>query len=308
MQTLSPAEMAKLFGCPVSEIHSACGELLQRVDLSYRLAEGAERDALLLDIVKRIDSHSLRVAGEGRQDEWERGWGENLKELIETNFDVKALVPKYIRPGEPVRLFRQLAIPAPRFIQDYTMVFRAWAFRKFLSEARTIYDFGCGPGSHLAYLASIFPNKRLVGLDWADASAKILKALASHYGWPIEGRRFDFFNPDPTLVFESGVAVMTYGALEQIGNRYEPFLNYLVDHKPVLCLHIEPLAELYDDTNLLDYFALRYHHQRKYLDGFLTTLRSLEASGKITIDAIHRHQFGTKFAETYSYVAWRPNC
>jgi hypothetical protein len=77
--------------------------------------------------------------------------------------------------------------------------------------------------------------------------------------------------------------------------------------KPGLCVHAEPISELYDAGNFVDYLSHRYHRQRGYLDGFLTMLYRLRDEGRITIDKVHRHQLGTKFCETYSYVVWHPN-
>ena len=305
---LSTSDLAQLFGGTEQEVKVAGGDILNQADFSYRVPMGIERDDILLDILKRLESRrTLPTAGESRQDDWERGWTENLNDLLVQNFDISALAPKYLRPGEPVRLLQQLAIPlAPNFVRDYTMLFRNWVFRRYLSDASAVYEFGCGPGAHIAYLAETFPKMRLFGLDWAEASVKILDALATRFDWPIHGRRFDFFNPDKTLQLEPGAAVVTFGALEQTGNRFGAFLDFLLKCKPTLCLHVEPLAELYDEKNLIDHLSLRYHQQRGYLDGFLTRLYQLQSEGKITIERVHRHYLGTKFAETYSYVVWRP--
>ena len=70
---------------------------------------------------------------------------------------------------------------------------------------------------------------------------------------------------------------------------------------------MEPLCELYDPDNLVDYVAYRYHKQRGYLDGYLTRLRQLEAEGRIEILKTQRVYFGNLYHEGYSFIAWRPN-
>ncbi len=302
---LTLAELASLFGGTEREVRDFCGDQLKYADLSYVFAVGEERDAILLQILKRLDAADLKVAGVARQDDWEKGWGENLKE-VEIGDDPHALVPKYFRSGQPIRLFSKLAKAAPNFVLDYTEVYRAWLFRKFLADAPVVYEFGCGTGTHLAYLAATFPDKTLMGLDWTEASGKILQMLAARNGWNLTGHRFDFFDPDKTLKLAPGAAVLTYGALEQVGERFTAFLDYLLEQKPALCLHVEPMNEFYDTADLIDYLGLRYHQRRGYLNGFLDMLRKLEAEGKIAIDKVHRHSFGGTYVETYSYVAWHP--
>jgi len=304
---LSVRDLAELFGGAEAEVAEAGTEILRHTRFSYRLPQGRERDGILLDILKRLDAGAMPVAGEARQGDWEKGWTENLDDLVASQFDIASLAPKYLRPGEPVRLRRELAVPTePHFVRDYTLLFRNWIFRKYLAEAPNVYEFGCGPGAHVAYLASLYPQKRIMGLDWAESSVKILKALAEHYRWNIDGRRFDFFKPDESLRIERDAAVVTFGALEQTGARHVQFMDWLIENPPALCLHVEPIAELYDEGNLIDYLSLRYHRQRGYLDGLLTYLQRRQDEGRITIEKVHRHELGTKFAETYSYIVWRP--
>jgi len=306
-QRLTLTDLAELFGGTEEEVAAAGQQILADTKFTYRWPQGAERDAILLDILKRLDGAAMPIAGEARQNDWEKGWSENLDDLIANKFDVGTLAPKYLRPGEPVRLRQNIALPLePQFTRDYTLLFRNWLLRKYLSQASAIYEFGCGPGAHLAYLAQTFPDKKLFGLDWAEASVKILKALAQHYGWNLDGQRFDFFNPDQSLQLAPGAAVLTFGALEQTGPRHVKFVDWLLERRPSICLHAEPIAELYDESNLVDYLSLRYHRQRGYLDGLLTYLYTLQEEGKIVIDKVHRHHLGTKFVETYSYVVWRP--
>jgi hypothetical protein len=69
---------------------------------------------------------------------------------------------------------------------------------------------------------------------------------------------------------------------------------------------MEPLLDLYDEANLVDYLAIRYHKKRGYLNGFLPALRDLAAKGRVEILDMRRFYFGSFYHEGYSYVAWRP--
>jgi len=69
---------------------------------------------------------------------------------------------------------------------------------------------------------------------------------------------------------------------------------------------MEPIEDLYDEENLLDYLALKYHRKRGYLSGYLPRLRMLEAEGKLKIMEVRRMHFGSIYQEGYSFVVWRP--
>ena len=304
--TLGPVELAGLFGGTPEQVAEWCASELTRFDLACRVLEGEDRDARILEALKRLDRAAVSAAGVGRQQDWEAGWSENLREFLQSN-DFDALVPKYIRPGEPIRLLGGYARPRdPWFVRNYTKTFRAWLTRRFLTGATALYEFGCGSCSHVAYLAGSNPGTPVFGFDWTAASGRIIEALAVRTGWPVAGGRFDFFAPDPTVSLRPGAAVLTFGALEQVGGDFQPFLDFLLAAGPARCVHVEGLEELYDDSRLLDGLALRYHRQRNYLSGFLTRLRALEAEGRIVLEQVHRHHFGTRFDDTFSYVVWRP--
>jgi hypothetical protein len=69
---------------------------------------------------------------------------------------------------------------------------------------------------------------------------------------------------------------------------------------------MEPLLDLYDQDNLVDYLAVRFHTFRGYLSGFLPRLRQLEAEKRIEILKVQRMNFGSLYHEGYSFVVWRP--
>ncbi|KAA0677909.1 class I SAM-dependent methyltransferase [Azospirillum brasilense] len=306
-KNLGVAELAELFGGSPDEVSRWCAPFLDAFDFRYTELAGAERDAMLLEAVKRLEPNAVSVAGQGRKPDWEAGWSENLTEFLAGGHQLDALVPKYIRPNEVVRLFGQYARPrAPHFIRNYTKTYRAWLAQRFFADAAAIYEFGCGPGSHVAYFAETFPEKPVVGLDWAAASVNIMEAIAGHYGWKVSGHRFDFFAPDHGIRLPEGTAVLTFGALEQVGTNHGPFLDYLLANKPLRCVHVEGINELYDEENLLDRLALRYHQQRNYLSNLLTRLQELEKAGRVVIESVHRQRFGTRFNDTFSHVVWRP--
>lgn len=301
------ADLALLFGTTAEEIEKSCGDLIGKLDLRYEKLPIQDRDRLILAILKKIDSPDLPAAGQSRKEDWEQGWSENLQDFIESGYDLKKLVPKYFKKNVPVRLNRDFVIPAdPDFVLNCTNVFRTWLFRKYLKEACSVYEFGCGPAAHLAFLAGIYPDKRYYGLDWAKASQEIIRRMAEQYGWRMEGIHFDFFLPDENLHLEKGSAVFTFGALEQLGGNHKPLLQFLLKESPEICINVECICELYNLNHLVDYLAYKYHQKRKYLIGYLPRLQELQKQGNIEIIKIHHQQFGNIYDDSHSYMIWRP--
>jgi hypothetical protein len=190
------------------------------------------------------------------------------------------------------------------FELNYYTVYRQFLFSTFLEPFDSIYEFGCGTGYNLAIMNSLFPGKRIMGLDWAESSVNIADALGTRLNAPISGQRFDYFQPDYDLEIPANSAVITLNSLEQIGGDYQAFLDFILAKKPALCINAEPILEMYDDNNLIDYLAIRYHKLRNYLCGYYGALKLLEAQGRIRIVSAQRVPVGNYFHEGYSFIVW----
>jgi transketolase len=300
-------DFARLFGTTIDDIPDDCRGLIAKTDFRYRKLSANERDKVLLDVLKKIDSGQLTVAGKEKKVTWEKGWSENLQNFLEKNYDINKLTPNYYRPSQVLRIYRNYAITFdPNFEFNFFKVFRLWLFRKYLEDSESVYEFGCGPGHNLVALAELYPEKKIHGLDWAVASRDLVNKIAEVYKYNITGHLFDMFSPDENLEIANNSAIMTIGALEQLGHDYESFLQYLLKKSPILCLNVEPFCELYDKNHLLDYIAIKYQEKRKYLVGYLNRLRQLESEGKIEILKTHRMFFGNLNYNGWSYVVWKP--
>ncbi len=296
-----------LFGTSVDDISEDCRELIAKRDWRYKILAGDERDRVLLNILKKIDSGQLSVAGRKKKPLWEKGWSENFQNFLEKKCDCNELTPKYYHFGQALRIYKSYAIPNdPNFEINFFEVFRLWLFRKYLRDAESVYEFGCGPGHNLVVLAQLYPEKKIHGLDWVNSSRKLVDKIAEVYKYNLKGHLFDMFSPDYSIEIADKSIIMTFGALEQLGNDYERFLQFLVKKAPMLCLHAEPFCELYDENNLLDYLAVRHHKSRNLLGNYIASLKELEAKGKIEIIKIHRMPFGSILQDGWSLVVWRP--
>tara|TARA_B100001093_G_C26455252_1_gene854051 strand:+ start:378 stop:764 length:387 start_codon:yes stop_codon:yes gene_type:complete len=90
------------------------------------------------------------------------------------------------------------------------------------------------------------------------ASQKIIGLLREKLGMNIFGHRFDLFAPDGDYQIKDNSGLLTVGALEQIGNSFTEFLDYVMEQKPSICVHMETTYELYDQDDLFDYLSAKY--------------------------------------------------
>lgn len=305
--TLKLADFANLFGTSVDDISKDCQKLISKFDFRYYKLYKKEQDETILDVLKQIDSNQFTKTSKRDKERWETGWTENFKGFVEKNYNLNQLTPKYYFKRKPLRLFGKYIMPLDiNFEINWYTVFRMWSFKKYLRDAGTIYEFGCGSGCNLPILAKLYPKKELHGLDWATVSRSIIKGMAKHYKWSMTGHFFDMRSPNENFKIKKNSAILTLGGLEQLGNHYKPFLEFILRKKPLICFHREPLIELYDPNVLVDYLALKYHKQRRYLGKFLSTLKKLESKNKIKIIKIKRIPFGSLNHEAYSFIVWQP--
>ena len=304
VQTITAAELQQLWGGTFSP------RLLRRIaelQLQYRPLSAAERDAALLRIINATFDPPV-AAGSHRLEQWEQGWAENLRAFIQTQ-NPDAIIPRYYGKHQIVRWRGDLVYPlTPAFEYHILALLVEWTLENFLTKTETICELGCGPGYQLLRSRLVFPDKPLVGLDWTQASQQLLQQLvASGVMANLRGQRFDFFAPDEQLPLGPGWGVYSVAALEQIGDRHEALIQYLLRKRPSVCAHLEPLDEVLDQGRLLDRLSFLYGRQRNYLHGFVPRLRELERAGRLRILLEQRTWTGSLFIEGHALLVWAPN-
>jgi SAM-dependent methyltransferase len=304
---LDEAGFARLLGTTADDIETQCGPLLRGYDFRYRILRDDALKDTVLKVIKTMDESPLSVSGRNRHQDWEKGWGENLQEFQKSKGDLDALVPKYMHKFPMKRLFADYIEPLDRdFEINFYKVYRHYLFKTYLAGYDPVFEFGCGTGYNLAIMARLFPEKSFWGLDWSENAVSIVDALAFSLGLErLRGRLFDYFSPDDSLEIPGNAAVITLNSLEQMGDDYGNFLDFLLRKSPPLCINSEPFVEMYDESDLLDYLAARYHRRRNYLRGYLPALKRLEADGIIEILKEQRVRLGNLFHDGYSLVIWR---
>jgi len=300
-------DFSHLLGVHTETLATPCRDFFTDRNFNYSIIEGAELEQLILSILKKINMDRQVIGAKERDTVWENGWKENLNEFITSKYDLNKLTPKFIRPMQPIRFNGcYVRTENPNFELDYYSAYRLWIFTEYMSKFNTIYEFGCGTGFNLVELAKLYPEKRYHGLDFANSSKRIIDLIAKKYLWNIDGHVFNLIHPDNSIEITPGSLVFTIGTIEQLASKFEPFLQFLLAKKPELCLHIEPILELYDENTLFDYLAIMFHKKRGYTQGFLPRLQELETQGKIKILKIKRIYFGSLYMEGYTHIVWRP--
>ncbi len=297
---------SNLLAVSSEEFSEECKDFIEKTDFRYIEVSPEDREMILFEIMTQIDSGKLTSSGSDRKDVWEKGWSENLNEFVEADYDLEKLVPKFVRRASIKRLCGKFILPEnPDFEQGFVRVLRDVLFRKYFSDVKSVYEFGCGTGLNLVHLANIYPEKKLYGLDWAQASCDIIDNIAESKKLNLTGIRFDMFNPDHSIELSSDDGMFTIGALEQLGKNFGLFLDFILERKPKICINFETMNEIYANKDVLDYVSKKYSKARNYLFGYLSRLRELEQEGKVEIIQVQR-TFGSQYHEGYSFVVWKP--
>lgn len=303
MKELTYLDFESAFG---ESLSSAVREKIKNYSFQYEDITETEFEESILRIVSTLLDPNLLRSGEHRLEQWEKGWTENLHQLAKSD-DPASIIPHYFGKYGLVRFKQKFLRPVSEYFEYHMLgVILDWLFDKYMKDAKNIYEFGCGTGHNLFKLKKVNPNADLWGLDWATSSQDIIRTFASRGVDKMFAHRFDYFNPDFNFKLEKNSIVYTVASLEQIGDKFEQFVSYLLEYRPSLCIHIEPIGELLDKNRLIDYLSVEYFKKRNYLNGYLNYLKKLENDGSLKIQRAQRTYVGSFFIEGYSVIVWNP--
>lgn len=281
---------------------------IEKYNFEYEEFDNKERDEWIRFICEVL-LHPLKVvkAGPHRVEEWQRGWKENADAFISSG-DIKDISPNYFEKYPVIRWNEDFIKPKSENFEERSLaIIQDWLFDKHFRDVGVIYEFGCGTCHNLLRVRGVNKDAELIGLDWVKSPGDLVQKLKKEgIEKNISFELFDFFNPNQKLNLKEKSGIFTVAALEQVGEKFEPFLNYLLEKKPKICIHIEPIAELLNEDKLLDYLSVEYFRTREYLSGFLIKLKELEKKGKIKIHEAKRSYIGSLFIEGYSIIVWSP--
>jgi len=306
MLTVGLKEFSEHFGCEESEISNKTKDIIQKYDFSYKECSQEERDEIINQVLDKIKNDKQEIGSPIRTDIWTKGWGENLTAFNE-NHSEEAFTPKFIRPSEVIRLNGDFVKPNDlNFERNFSYVIRSYLCENYLISYKNIHEFGSGSGFHLIPITRRFPDKNIFGSDFVQTAVDLINNIAKHYDYNLSASLFNFIQPNSNYKIPESSVVCTFGAIEQIASKFDNFLDFLLEKKPELCIHIEPAVEMYDDKNLVDSLAIKFHRKRGYSEGMIPKLEAMDNSGKIKLLKIKRLNFGSLMFEGFTLMVWKP--
>jgi hypothetical protein len=282
-------------------------EYFRRMNTNYRALSREECKEHVLEVLRKINSPFIARNEMENLKVFEKGWSENLRIIRDRGINPENLKPKYFRPKKFLR-YNQDIVVAQNTDLEYGLftIARYVIFQKYLSGFDRIYEIGCGSCQNLYLLSELFPEKDIFGMDFTNASVKIGDYIAFKMNKKIKVTTLNMLRPNTAKKMLPQSAVITIHALEQLGSNFKKIFSYILDSKPGIVIHLEPILELYEQDNLYDYLALLYSQKRNYLNGYFTFLKELEKQRKIKILAARRSYFGGNMHEGNSLIVWKP--
>jgi SAM-dependent methyltransferase len=301
---LNPSELNKLLGIKSSDYLS---KKLKEYNLEYSRITSEEKDFYLRKVIGTLVTPFIVYSGPHRFKDWNKGWGNNLRNFKKTG-SIDSINPGYFNKYPIFRIDQEwVKAKSDNFEKKSLAIILDFIADKYFRNLNSIYEFGCGTGHHLLQIREVNQNAEIWGLDWVPSSQSLIKKLAKKLGDDkLFAYQFDFFKPDQNFRLKPKSGVYTVAALEQVGDNYKKYIDYLLKNKPAIVAHIEPIAELLNTDRLLDFLSVEYFKKRKYLSGFLTYLQMLEKKGKIKILRARRSNIGSLYIEGYSTIVWKP--
>ena len=275
-------------------------------DMSYSEISKSANNEAILRVLNALNSDLIQV-GAHRSGDWEKGWQENYENYKQSK-NLSDVIPKYFNKIPLIRWKQEWIQPnSPTMEYDMLGLIVNFITDSYLEDFSNVYEFGCGTGHNLLRIRNRMPDVNLIGLDWATSSQALIRQVAVDTSDPkFTGENFDYFKPNRDLKIRDNSAVITVASLEQTGSKFNEFIDYLVEQKPSLVIHIEPMWEPLDETNLLDYLSIKYFEKRNYLNGLQKYIEHLENQGKAEIVKKDRTYVGSFYIDGYSLLVWKP--
>jgi hypothetical protein len=238
--------------------------------------------------------------------DWQDDWFSVLQNLQTNNDNVKSIIrPKWFRESAFVNIHNCLSLTETPYVDwEYQLITRQMLFYTHLKDIENICEFGSGSGANFYLINEILQDKNFILSDISVTSLKIIEELKRK----LNRNNLTYSNidieQDIDLQLPDNTAVITTSVLEQIGDNYKNFINFILKEKPQIVINVEPIVELLDSKNGFDNVMNLYCEKRKYLAGYLTELEKLEKQKKIKIIMKKRTMVSGTFIEN-SVLIWK---
>ncbi len=163
-----------------------------------------------------------------------------------------------------------------------------WLLKTFSFPHADVVEFGAGSGHIAKYMESL--GYEVAANDQSEWAVEICRFVG------IPSCVFDMKRPYKNTGLARGRVVVTSCSMEQLGKDWKPFYHMLLDEKPVVVIHQEPLFELYGPG---DEKFKQYHLKQNYLTGYLPAIPKEKILHLKHQTMGHRHH-------AFSELVWKP--
>ena len=281
-------------------------DLPQSIQLQLDKFFPIQYDELNSEQYKEYYELCLEMLNKKLEIDWQDDWFSVLQNLQTNNDNVKSIIrPKWFRESAFVNIQNCLSLTKTPYVDwEYQLITRQMLFYTHLKDIENICEFGSGSGTNFYLINEILQDKSFILSDISVTSLKIIEELKRK----LNRNNLTYSNidieQDIDLQLPDNTAVITTSVLEQIGDNYKNFINFILKEKPQIVINVEPIVELLDSKNGFDNVMNLYCEKRKYLAGYLTELEKLEKQKKIKIIMKKRTMVSGTFIEN-SVLIWK---
>ncbi len=193
-----------------------------------------------------------------------------------------------------------------KMLWDYIYKIIAEHIDPYIPKNKTIVELGAGWGRNLFRFFSDGIADRIVGAEFTKEGVAAGRKIAEKYNVPGAFYHFDYNNPNKKLLPElKDTVVFTHNSIEQIPCLKSAFIEFLIQAKPAVIIHFEPVYEYRTKNTLHHLLWKRYTELNDYNRNLLTLLKEMEKRKKIKIVKEEPHLLGLNAFNPGSFIIWK---
>lgn len=257
---------------------------------------------------------------------WNKGWKDNLN-LYNRTKNTDMLAPLYSGKLPYLKLFRKLYKTEIRNAEEetcntvehqlnaelYDEVISRW-IRKYynnknmISKEVYVIELGAGSCQHIPRL-----NKKLqplcekvkyIATDWSTTTEEICTKLKEYEDIDIKYMNINLLEDLGSIKLPRNSFIYTVNALEQLGNKVGPVIDWINKQSPRLVIHFEPITEVLEINDRYDQKSIEYIKARGYLDGLYAGLVTRQSKDDINIISCERTFISNAHHENNTFICW----
>ncbi|MFC1579349.1 hypothetical protein ACFL4N_00380 [Thermodesulfobacteriota bacterium] len=177
----------------------------------------------------------------------------------------------------------------------------------YLTDKDTLVELGCGWGRNLFYALDRKLCRKAVGGEYTEEGRKLGELISRQFELPFEILPFDYYKPDHVFMRQlRGAVVFSHNSIEQISTMPEETILSIIENKPKVVIHFEPIFEYRNQDTVLHCLWKRFTEINDYNRNLLTVLEKLEKKGMLKIILEDVHAFGLNAFNPGSFIVWQP--